>query len=147
MKPEPGTPANRANRSMPEAVIIPELAYPDVRQAVDWLCRTFGFSERLKIGDHRAQLSYGKGAIIVTQQRTQASSAERSHSIMVRVADVNAHYQHAKESGARIISTPKDHPYGERQYTVEDPGGHVWTFSQSIADIDPAIWGGELIEP
>ncbi len=146
MKPESGAPANRSNRSMPEAVIIPELAYPDVHQAVDWLCRTFGFSERLKIGDHRSQLSYGKGAIVVTHQRKQVSSADSTHSIMVRVADVNAHYQHTRESGARIVSSPKDNPYGERQYTVEDPGGHIWTFSQSIADIDPAAWGGELID-
>ena len=42
------------NRSMPPSVIIPELAYPDVREAVDWLCRSFGFVERLRIGDHRA---------------------------------------------------------------------------------------------
>lgn len=30
------------NRSMPPALIIPELPYPDVRQAADWLCQTFG---------------------------------------------------------------------------------------------------------
>jgi hypothetical protein len=32
--------------------------------------------------------------------------------------------------------------YGERQYTCEDPGGHRWTFSQSIADLEPEEWGG-----
>jgi len=31
--------------------------------------------------------------------------------------------------------------FGERQYTVEDPWGNRWTFSQSIADVDPAAWG------
>jgi uncharacterized glyoxalase superfamily protein PhnB len=40
-----------------------------------------------------------------------------------------------------------NHPYGERQYTAEDPGGHRWTFSESIADVDPADWGGTLIDP
>ena len=40
----------KTNRSMPPAVIIPELSYPDVREAVEWLCRTFGFTERLRIG-------------------------------------------------------------------------------------------------
>ena len=24
-------------------------------------------------------------------------------------------------------------------------GGHRWTFSQSIADVDPAEWGGVLV--
>jgi len=33
------------------------LTYPDVREAVAWLCSTFGFEERLRIGDaHRSQL-------------------------------------------------------------------------------------------
>lgn len=28
-----------------------------------------------------------------------------------------------------------------------DGGGDVWTFSESIADIDPASWGGTLRRP
>jgi hypothetical protein len=32
--------------------------------------------------------------------------------------------------------------FGERQYTVTDLAGHCWTFSQSVADVDPAAWGG-----
>jgi uncharacterized glyoxalase superfamily protein PhnB len=42
------------------------------------------------------------------------------------------------------VAAPADFPYGERQYTVQDPGGHIWTFSQTIADVDPAAWGGVL---
>jgi hypothetical protein len=26
-------------------------------------------------------------------------------------------------------------------------GGHRWTFSQSVADSDPASWGGEFVNP
>ncbi len=33
-----------ANRSMPAAVVIPELAYRDVSEAVGWLCDSFGFT-------------------------------------------------------------------------------------------------------
>jgi hypothetical protein len=57
-------------------------------------------------------------------------------------ADVNA----AADWGARIINQPTDYPYGERQYTAEDIGGHRWTFTQSIADIDPASWGATSID-
>lgn len=131
------------NRSMPPSVVIPELPYPDVRQAVDWLCRSFGFVERLRIGNHRAQLSFREGFIVVTKKGGQSDA---SFSVMVRVADVDSHYEHAKQAGARIISPPADYPYGERQYTAEDPGGHRWTFSQTIADIDPITWGGTLFE-
>lgn len=131
------------NRSMPPAVIIPELPYPDVRQATDWLCRTFGFTERLRIGNHRAQLSFGEGSLVVTQGN---NSSDASFSIMVRVEAIDSHYERVKQSGARIVSAPADYPYGERQYTVEDPGGHRWTFSQTIADVDPRTWGGILFE-
>jgi uncharacterized glyoxalase superfamily protein PhnB len=62
---------------------------------------------------------------------------------MVRVEDVDGHYARAKERGAKIMSVPADFPYGERQYSVDDLAGHHWTFTQSIADVDPRDWGGE----
>ena len=65
---------------------------------------------------------------------------------MVRVADVDAHHIRAIAAGANNVSAPADYPYGERQYSALDPEGHRWIFSQSIADVDPASWGGELLE-
>ena len=132
------------NRSMPPGTIIPELAYPDVREAVDWLCRVFGFSERLRIGNHRAQLVLGDASIIVTK-RDGVSHTDATHAVMVCVEDANAHYERAMSSGARITNPPTDYAYGERQYSVEDPSGHRWIFSQTIANINPEDWGGTLI--
>jgi uncharacterized glyoxalase superfamily protein PhnB len=126
------------NRSMPVAAVIPVLAYEDVGEAVAWLCDAFGFVERWRIGSHRAQLAVGDCAIAVTEG---GSGAERAN-VMVRVDDVDAHHEHAREHGARVAGPPTDHPYGERQYTAVDPGGHTWTFSQSIADVAPEDWGG-----
>jgi uncharacterized glyoxalase superfamily protein PhnB len=128
------------NRSMPPSVIIPELPYSDVRKAVDWLCRSFGFVERLQIGNHRAQLLFGEGSVVVTK----GDDTNPSFSVMMRVGDIDNHYEHAKNSGAQIVSPPTDYPYGERQYVAEDFGGHRWTFSQTIADVDPKSWGGKL---
>ncbi len=65
---------------------------------------------------------------------------------MVRVADVDAHHAAAIAAGATVLGPPATYPYGERQYTAVDPAGHRWTFSQSVADIDPASWGGTLLE-
>jgi uncharacterized glyoxalase superfamily protein PhnB len=129
-----------SNRSVPSVSVIPELPYRDVRESAEWLCRAFGFRERLQIGDHRAQLVFGDGAVIVIQ-----GEAGPSH-VLVRVEDADAHRGRAEAAGATILSEPTDWPYGERQYTAEDPGGHRWTFSQSIADVDPADWGGTLRE-
>ncbi|HEX2574578.1 MAG TPA: VOC family protein [Polyangia bacterium] len=133
------------NRSIPRCTVIPELAYPNVGEAVAWLCEAFGFTLRLRIGDHRAQLNVGDGAVVLTELQGGEGTGghhEAAHAVMVRVEDADRHHERAKARGARILRPPTDHPYGERQYTAEDPGGHRWTFSQSIADVAPEAWGG-----
>lgn len=139
----------KQNRSIPQATVIPVLIYPDVRAAVDWLSRVFGFEERLRIGeDHRSQLRVGDGAVIVGDvrgERRPPRPGEVMHSLMVRVDDVHAHCHHARAQGARIVMEPTDFPYGERQYTAEDLAGHQWTFSETLADVAPEEWGGTSI--
>lgn len=131
-----------ANRSVPASSVIPVLGYRDVAAASDWLCEAFGFKERLRIGNHRAQLLFGDGAVIVTELGEPGGSTAAVH---VRVDDADRHHERAASRGARIANPPTDYPYGERQYTAEDLGGHRWTFSQSIADVDPASWGATNI--
>ena len=136
----------KANRSIPAPTVIPVLIYPDVREAVEWLGDTFGFAERVQIGEnHRSQLSIGDGAVIlgdVRHERRPPRPGEVTHSVMVRVEDAHAHCARARAHGARIVAEPTDYPYGERQYTAEDPAGHQWTFSQTLADVAPEEWGG-----
>jgi len=64
------------------------------------------------------------------------------HGVMVRVDDVDVHHSRALAYGATITQDPTDYPFGERQYSCRDSGGHLWTFSQSIADVAPEQWGG-----
>ena len=45
------------NRSIPRAALIPELGYADVRAAATWLCEALGFTERLRIANHRISAS------------------------------------------------------------------------------------------
>jgi uncharacterized glyoxalase superfamily protein PhnB len=120
--------------------VIPELIYPDVEKAVEWLCDVFGFTLRIGMGSHRAQLNVGDGAVVLMEPR--GGGASRAN-VLVRVEDVDRHSEHARQRGALIVREPADYPYGERQYNVEDFAGHVWTFSQSVADVDPLEWGGE----
>jgi uncharacterized glyoxalase superfamily protein PhnB len=141
----------KSNRSIPAATVIPVLTYPDVREAVDWLCTAFGFAERVRIGEnHRAQLQFGDGAVIVGDvhgNRRPPRPGETTHSVTVRVEDAHAHCERARANGARILMEPTDMPFGERQYNAEDPAGHQWTFSQTLADVAPEEWGGESVSP
>lgn len=140
----------KVNRSIPSSSVIPVLVYPDVQAATDWLVSAFGFRERLRIGEgHRNQLEYGNGALIVadaTNGRRIPGGDDATHSVMVRVEDAHAHAERARAAGAVITSEPADMQYGERQYSVRDPWGHDWTFSESIADKAPQEWGGTAVE-
>jgi uncharacterized glyoxalase superfamily protein PhnB len=132
------------NRSMPPGTMIPELDYPDVATAAAWLCAAFGFAERLRIATHRFQLTFGSGSIVVIERPDNADGGHRS-STLVSVEGVDEHCRRAEKKGAKILRPPTTHVYGERQYTAEDPGGHRWTFSESVADVHPRDWGGEFI--
>jgi uncharacterized glyoxalase superfamily protein PhnB len=137
----------RTNRSIPRCTVIPEIAYPYVDQASAWLCEAFGFTVRLRIASHRVQLSVGDGAVVVKEGGAGGSSqGSLLHSVLIRVANVDAHHEHAKQQGARIVRPPADYPFGERQYTAEDFAGRSWTFSQTIADVAPEEWGGTSVQ-
>ncbi len=141
----------KPNRSIPASTVVPVLIYPDVREAVTWLGAAFGFAERVRIGEsHRAQLSFGDGAVIVADvrgDRRPPRPGEATHSVLVRVEDARAHCERARANGARILMEPTDFEYGERQYNAEDHAGHQWTFSETLADVAPEEWGGIYVTP
>lgn len=136
-----------SNRSCPSPTVIPVLYYPDVHAAAAWLCAAFGFTERLRIFDHRIQLNVGEaGAVVVADgPGSNPGDGSISVSIMVRVSNADEHCAMATRGGAVVLTPLATHPFGERQYTVKDFAGHKWTFTQTVADVDPATWGGEMV--
>lgn len=112
----------------------------DFEATIAWLCEMFGFRERWRVGDHRAQLTFGNSTIVVTKQATDLEI--HNSAMMVRVDDVMEHFKRLKEKGVVVLRAPQVFPYGEMQYTVEDPNGTVWTFSESVRDVLPEEWGG-----
>lgn len=144
-----------ANRSAPRSTVVPVLVYEDVAKAIDWLCDTFGFAERLRAEDpgggvSHAQLAIAEGAVMLGRQGGEFRPPrpdEVSQYVVVHVEDVDEHFEHAQQRGAQILRPPTDMPFGERQYTAEDPWGHRWTFSQSIADVALEAWGARQPDP
>jgi uncharacterized glyoxalase superfamily protein PhnB len=115
------------NRSVPACTVIPVLVYEDLGQAVDFLCHAFGFTERLRVGTHRAQLVFGDGAVIVSQRSKGPSfdsqnvtsfqslhSNEVSHSVHVQVDDVD---HHTIKQGSRVHGSCTHQP---TIFTVRD---------------------------
>ncbi len=139
----------KSNRSAPAGPVIPVLAYPDVRAAVDWLVEVLGFVERVRIGSgHRAQLSFGEGSLIVadvSHSRAAPTGGETSQAVMLRVEDVASLCERVREHGGTILQEPRAFPYGECQCTFLDRAGHRWTLSQTLRDVAPEDWGGTTV--
>jgi uncharacterized glyoxalase superfamily protein PhnB len=127
------------NRSMPPCTIIPVLGYFNIAEAIDWLSKNFGFTERWRAGSHRAQLSFNGGTIAI--MALEPDAVYTPHTLLVRVVNVDEHYNHSLQQKVEILKPPADYPYGERQYSAADLNGHPWTFSQSIHDLAPEDWG------
>jgi uncharacterized glyoxalase superfamily protein PhnB len=140
------------NRSAPPATVTPVLIVPDVRAAVAWLERAFGFEERVRIGEgHRAQLRAGTdGAVVVAEAhgvQVAPVPGAVTHVIKVRVGDVDAAFARACDAGARVIEPPRTWEYGERSCMLEDPAGHRWELTQTVRDVEPEEWGGVTVAP
>jgi PhnB protein len=58
-------------------------------------------------------------------------------SLMIYVKDVDAVVKQAEAAGAKIVKAVADQFYGDRNGTVQDPFGHVWTISTHVEDVSP----------
>ena len=132
----------RTNRSVPPCPVIPVLCYPDPSVAAEWLSKAFGFTVRLRIANHRIQMRAGEGCFTVAEGNI---SPNQSITVQVRVEDALNHCKRSQQAGAKILTQPTDHIFGERQYDAEDFYGHKWNFTESIADVVPESWGGTSV--
>jgi uncharacterized glyoxalase superfamily protein PhnB len=141
------------NRSAPHARVVPVLIVSDVRAAVDWYGRVFGFVEHVRIGEgHRAQLGLPDGPaaeLIVAEVRPgRRTPVElRSHQVMLKVADAADVAERARQAGGTVVQPATDFEYGERQATIDDPFGHQWELTETRADTAPESWGGQTVVP
>jgi len=134
----------------------------DAAAEITWLCEAFGFELRLKVeGDagriEHSELIYGEGLVMVSQEslgpeqdshgakpwkrfmRSPQTAGGGTQAMMIFVDDADAHCAHARSKGARILSEPETHDYGDaywsdRSYAAIDPEGHLWWITQRLRD-------------
>ena len=123
--------------------IIPILVYEDIPSAHDFLVDAFGFAPggvqrnpdgvavhgEVRAGDlliwlHRVDPEHNLGS-----PRLQSVA---SGGLVVHIDDVDAHWAHARQHGARVESEPQDQPYGQREYGARDTEGHRWWFASPL---------------
>ena len=123
------------------------LFYDDAAAAIEWLEKAFGFATRLRVEDGaggivHSELELGEGVVMVASARDAKRSPRslggvNTQSLFVYVDDVVAHCERARATGARIVSEPSVHDYGDehwadRSYEALDCEGHTWWFAQRL---------------
>ncbi len=128
--------------------ILPYLNYADPKPVIEFLINAFGFEQGmlLEMPDgsvgHCELLMNGETLMLSSEFPEGGLSSPRTlggvhATVVVYVDDVDAHFEHAKASGAQIVEEPTDQFYGDRTYRALDPEGVGWEFHQHVRDVTP----------
>jgi uncharacterized glyoxalase superfamily protein PhnB len=125
--------ASRSPREIARLSIA--LYYEDPVEAARWLERAFQLDSWSGIpaeGEESPwlELHHGNVAVILFPlEGRRPPDGTVTHMPWVYVDDLDAHFTHAKDAGATIVSEIEQQGY--RAYTAEDLEGRRWTFAQA----------------
>jgi PhnB protein len=122
------------------------LLYEDVGAALEWLAKTFGFRERMRLPGPEgrvvhAEMELADGVVMLGHPGPDYRNPKRighvTQMLYVYVDDVDEHYERTVRAGANILEEPADMFYGDRRYGVEDLEGHRWSFATHTREVAP----------
>jgi PhnB protein len=127
--------------------ITPYLILQGAAKAIEFYKKAFGATElfRMPHGDKigHAELKIGDSPIMLADEypemgyRSPQALGGTPVSIMLYVPDVDAVFNQAIAAGAKSVKPVVDQFYGDRNGTLEDPWGHVWTIGTHKEDVTP----------
>ncbi len=137
--------------------VIPYLSVADAAGAIDFYCKIFGATERMRMNGPdgsigHAELDLGGSVIMLADESTEVGNKSPGTlggtpvSLMVYVADVDATYSTAIAAGATEIQAVDDKFYGDRSGMFKDPWGHEWTVATHVEDITEEEMGRRMAE-
>ena len=125
----------------PDPQVIPYLLYADAGTAMDWLIKAFAFTERARDKRSDGTVRHGEllldndGVIMLgtpaTSFRGPRELGEVTQLQCITVTDLPAHRDRAQAAGAEA-SEISIRAGRARSYTVDDPEGHRWYFSEPL---------------
>ncbi|HSK93691.1 MAG TPA: VOC family protein [Candidatus Angelobacter sp.] len=116
--------------------LIPLLACADIEAEHDYLVEVLGFTSaglerapdgrvvhaEVRLGSRRVWLHrVDPGANLQPPGRGSAGGG-----IVVHIPDVDERFARVRAAGAEILSEPADQDYGQREFGIRDPEGHLW---------------------
>jgi PhnB protein len=126
----------------------PYLIVKGAARAIDFYKQAFGATELMRfpgpggtIG--HAEIKIGDSPIMLADEvpqmgyRSPHSIGGSPVSLMLYVQDVDKVVDRAIKAGAKLERPVADQFYGDRNGTIQDPFGHIWTISTHKEDVSP----------
>ncbi len=126
----------------------PYLIVKGAARAIDFYKQVFGATEIMRfpgpggtIG--HAEIKIGDSPIMLADEmpqmgyRAPQASGGSPVSLMLYVQDVDKVVDKAVKAGAKLERPVADQFYGDRNGTIHDPFGHVWTIGTHKEDVSP----------
>ena len=126
---------------MPGWGVIPSIRVSDLAEALDFYVGRLGFSSArsgvsdegnisISRGDARLMLEttagfYGEAYNVAIRERLGSVSP---NALYVEADDLDELYAALQEGGSTIVDPLVDRPWGQAEFTVEDPAGNWLTF-------------------
>jgi uncharacterized glyoxalase superfamily protein PhnB len=130
---------------MPNWGVIPSIRVRDLKGALDFYQQTLGF-KLARGGPDEDNNSLDRGdAHIMIEKATAFYSPEYNAAIKERIGgqsamalyieapDLEELHEQAKSAGAKVIDPLAERPWGQSEFTVEDPEGNWLTFWKATA--------------
>src|SRR5918911_1079497 len=130
--------------------VAPWIVTPDTGQLLDFVAAVFGGVEaaRVRLEDGtigHAEIRVGDTVLLAFDQRPDWPAMPSL--LRVFVTDADATTERAVAAGARVVTTPATHAFGQRGGRVRDPFGNIWWISAVVEEVAPEVGMRRLAEP
>ena len=130
--------------------VAPWIVTPDTGQLLDFVTAAFDGVElaRVPLQDGtigHAEIRVGDTVLLAFDQRPDWPAMPSL--LRVYVADADATTERAVAAGARVVTAPATHAFGQRGGRVRDPFGNIWWISAVVEEVAPEEGMRRLAEP
>lgn len=126
---------------MPGSPAIVAFRFPDLAKARQFYVDVLGFTVERHADEHENMaVSLGGARMMLEADATNLFGDDYNkmivarrenpgpNSIYVEAADLDALYQRCQDQGLRIVDPIGARPWGQREFTIEDPAGNFLSF-------------------
>jgi uncharacterized glyoxalase superfamily protein PhnB len=129
-------------RVVPEGYhsVTPYLIVEGVPGLIEFMVEAFGGEETERLPGPDGTIMHAEvriGDSVVMMGEATGGFERLPGSLYLYVADVDAVYERALQSGAASLSEPADQFYGDRSAAVKDPSGCHWWLATRQEDVSP----------